>query len=205
MPLVTIDGTDARDFDDAIFVEEEVQGLPPGGRHRRCEPLRATPDTALNAEALHRATSVYLPDRVLPMLPERLSNGICSLKPHEDRLCMVADMQIASNRQVLAGTKLYPAGDAQRCPLHLRRRAGPCSMAARSRPWRTVESRRCRPRPSSRGSCGAMRQRARGASTSTLPETQVQLDAEAGRPERMVRQPAAGQPPPGRGVHARRE
>ncbi|AGC45046.1 ribonuclease R [Myxococcus stipitatus DSM 14675] len=107
MPLVTIDGEDARDFDDAVYVEEQGSGW---------RLVVAIADvthyvrerSALDAEALRRATSVYLPDRVLPMLPERLSNGICSLRPDEDRLCMVADMTFDAQGQ-RRGYTLYPA------------------------------------------------------------------------------------------------
>lgn len=107
MSLVTIDGEDARDFDDAIFVEPHAEGW---------RLVVAIADvahyvqegTALDDEALRRATSVYLPGRVLPMLPERLSNGICSLKPDVDRLCMVADMVI-TREGVTTQTALYPA------------------------------------------------------------------------------------------------
>ncbi|MCU0699175.1 MAG: ribonuclease R, partial [Myxococcaceae bacterium] len=107
LPLVTIDGEDARDFDDAIFVEATDDGW------RLVVAIAdvshyVTPKSALDAEALHRATSVYLPGRVLPMLPERLSNGLCSLKPDEDRLCMVADLRIDARGEPL-GTELYPA------------------------------------------------------------------------------------------------
>ncbi|MEW5737621.1 MAG: ribonuclease R [Myxococcota bacterium] len=107
LPLITIDGEDARDFDDAIYVEEHPKGW---------RLVVAIADvshyvqekTALDAEGLRRATSVYLPGRVLPMLPERLSNGLCSLKPDVDRLCMVADMVIDSRGTTL-DTELYPA------------------------------------------------------------------------------------------------
>jgi ribonuclease R len=106
MALVTIDGEDARDFDDAVYAEPHPQGW---------RLVVAIADvthyvregTALDAEALHRATSVYLPDRVLPMLPERLSNGICSLRPDEDRLCMVADMVLDRSGR-LVSSELYP-------------------------------------------------------------------------------------------------
>ncbi|QRK14094.1 ribonuclease R [Archangium violaceum] len=106
MALVTIDGEDARDFDDAVYAEPHPQGW---------RLVVAIADvthyvregTALDAEALRRATSVYLPDRVLPMLPERLSNGICSLRPEEDRLCMVADMVLDRSGR-LVSSELYP-------------------------------------------------------------------------------------------------
>ncbi|MCP3137738.1 ribonuclease R [Pyxidicoccus xibeiensis] len=115
MPLITIDGEDARDFDDAVYTE------PHGSGWRLVVAIAdvthyVREGTALNAEGLRRATSVYLPDRVLPMLPERLSNGICSLKPDEDRLCMVADMTFDRQGQRLS-SELYPAvmRSAARC------------------------------------------------------------------------------------------
>ena len=115
MPLITIDGEDARDFDDAVYTEPHEDGwrlvvaIADVSHYVR-------PGSGLNAEALRRATSVYLPDRVLPMLPERLSNGICSLKPEEDRLCMVADMTFDRRGQRLS-YDLYPAvmRSAARC------------------------------------------------------------------------------------------
>lgn len=107
LPLVTIDGEDARDFDDAVYVEAHPKGwrlvvaIADVAHYVREK-------SALDAEALRRATSVYLPGRVLPMLPERLSNGLCSLKPDVDRLCMVADLVIDSGGRTL-DTQLYPA------------------------------------------------------------------------------------------------
>ncbi len=106
MPLITIDGEDARDFDDAVYAE------PHGSGWRLVVAIAdvthyVREGTALDAEALRRATSVYLPDRVLPMLPERLSNGICSLRPDEDRLCMVADM-VFDAKAKLRSYELYP-------------------------------------------------------------------------------------------------
>ena len=115
MPLITIDGEDARDFDDAVYCEPHPQGT------RLVVAIAdvshyVRQDTALDAEGLRRATSVYLPGRVLPMLPERLSAGICSLKPDVDRLCMVADMVIDSRGTTLE-TESYPAvmRSAARC------------------------------------------------------------------------------------------
>jgi ribonuclease R len=89
--LVTIDGEDARDFDDAIYVEKAPRG------YRLVVAIAdvthyVSPGGALDREATRRTTSVYFPQHVLPMLPERLSNGICSLNPQVERLCMVADM-----------------------------------------------------------------------------------------------------------------
>jgi len=96
LPLVTIDGSDARDFDDAVFAERTKSGW------RLVVAIAdvshyVQPNSALDTEAYERGTSVYFPNRVIPMLPEALSNGICSLKPDEDRNCMVCDMRFASD------------------------------------------------------------------------------------------------------------
>jgi ribonuclease R len=95
LPLVTIDGEDARDFDDAVHVSRAGNGF------RLVVAIAdvahyVKPGGALDREALRRATSVYFPSTVLPMLPERLSNGICSLNPDVDRLCMVCDLALDS-------------------------------------------------------------------------------------------------------------
>jgi ribonuclease R len=92
LPFVTIDGESARDFDDAVCLEE----LPHGGERLWVAIADVShyvrPGTALDAEAVLRGTSVYFPDRAIPMLPERLSNELCSLKPQRDRLVMVASI-----------------------------------------------------------------------------------------------------------------
>ena len=101
LPLVTIDGEDARDFDDAVFVETNDKGW---------RLLVAIADvshyvelnTALDKEAHERGTSVYFPERVIPMLPEILSNGLCSLNPEVDRLCMVCEMQLDKKGKVVS-------------------------------------------------------------------------------------------------------
>mgnify|MGYP000662082911 CR=1 FL=1 len=97
VPLVTIDGEDARDFDDAVYCEPAKVGKGKGWRL-----LVAIADvssyvetgSAIDVDAYDRATSVYFPRRVIPMLPEKLSNGLCSLNPDVERLCMVCDMMV---------------------------------------------------------------------------------------------------------------
>jgi len=98
VPLVTIDGEDARDFDDAVFAEPDPDPANPGG-FRLLVAIAdvghyVRPGDALDREALKRGNSVYFPDRVVPMLPEALSNGLCSLRPDEDRACMAVEIVI---------------------------------------------------------------------------------------------------------------
>ncbi len=93
LPLVTIDGADARDFDDAVYCEAK----PKGWKLLVCiadVSAYVVPGSALDQEARLRGNSVYFPDRVIPMLPEVLSNGLCSLNPEVDRLCMVCELFI---------------------------------------------------------------------------------------------------------------
>ena len=116
--LVTIDGEDARDFDDAVYVEK-LQGRR--GGFRLVVAIAdvshyVRPGSPLDAEALRRGTSVYFPGMVLPMLPERLSNGVCSLNPEVERLCVVADLRVGPQGEP-AGTAVYAAvmRSAARC------------------------------------------------------------------------------------------
>ena len=95
--IVTIDPDDARDFDDAINVEELQGGGWRLGVHIADVSAYVMPGSALDREALHRGNSVYLPDRVIPMLPERLSNGVCSLNPGVDRLTHSVFIQFAKD------------------------------------------------------------------------------------------------------------
>ena len=107
LPLVTIDGEDARDFDDAVYVQKTSKGW---------KLLVAIADvshyvqvnSALDLEAKNRSTSVYFPEKVIPMLPEILSNGLCSLNPQVDRLCMVCELVINAEGNVLR-SRFYQA------------------------------------------------------------------------------------------------
>jgi ribonuclease R len=107
LPLVTIDGETARDFDDAVFCEKQGKG------YRLIVAIAdvshyVTPGSALDADALARGTSVYFPRRVIPMLPEKISNGLCSLNPQVERLCMVCDMAINA-QGIIKQYRFYPA------------------------------------------------------------------------------------------------
>jgi ribonuclease R len=100
IPLITIDGEDARDFDDAVFCRPKARG--------GWELIVAIADVShyvtvgseLDKEAFSRGNSVYFPNHVVPMLPEKLSNGLCSLNPAEDRFCMVCEMQISEQGEI---------------------------------------------------------------------------------------------------------
>ncbi len=100
-PLLTIDGADARDFDDAVYCERNREGwtilvaIADVAHYVK-------PGTALDREAQRRGTSVYFPREVIPMLPEILSNGLCSLKPKVDRLCLVCEMKLSKQGKVLS-------------------------------------------------------------------------------------------------------
>jgi ribonuclease R len=178
--LVTIDGADARDFDDAVFVER----LPPGkgrGAFRLVVAIAdvahyVRPGSALDGEALRRGTSVYFPALVLPMLPERLSNGICSLNPQVDRLCMVADLRIDDRGETVA-SELYQAvmRSAARCTYE--------EVAASLSGERVAGKEHLRHDFALMGELqlrlGAMRAR-RGAIDFDLPEAKVVLDEAGG-------------------------
>ena len=107
LPLVTIDGETARDFDDAVYCE------PHGSGYRLVVAIAdvshyVQPGDALDKEALNRGNSVYFPRRVIPMLPEELSNGLCSINPHVERMCMVCDMQISGQGDI-EKYRFYPS------------------------------------------------------------------------------------------------
>lgn len=115
LPLVTIDGADSKDFDDAVYCESNRKGLRISNRsgYRLVVAIAdvshyVRPGTLLDQEASRRATSVYFPGFVVPMLPETISNGICSLNPKVDRMCFVCDMQVDKNGEVTAA-RFYEA------------------------------------------------------------------------------------------------
>jgi ribonuclease R len=99
LPLVTIDGADARDFDDAVYCSPAKSGWKLTVAIADVSAY-VKPGTPLDAEARLRGTSVYFPERVVPMLPEKLSNGICSLRPDEDRLCMACELHVGADGQI---------------------------------------------------------------------------------------------------------
>ncbi|MGI9311490.1 MAG: ribonuclease R [bacterium] len=113
LPLVTIDGADARDFDDAVYCEREQRGERRDGGWRLVVAIAdvghyVRVGGALDREAHNRGNSVYFPNRVVPMLPRELSNGICSLNPNADRYCMACDIRLDAGGEIV-DYEFYPA------------------------------------------------------------------------------------------------
>ena len=115
VPLVTIDGEDARDFDDAVYCEpiKRGRGKTASNAWRLVVAIAdvshyVKPGEPIDDDASERATSVYFPRRVIPMLPEKLSNGLCSLNPDEERLCMACDMLVTEAGEIEA-YQFFPA------------------------------------------------------------------------------------------------
>jgi ribonuclease R len=168
LPLVTIDGESAKDFDDAVYCE------PADGRggNAAWRLLVAIADVshyvkhgdALDQEARNRGNSVYFPRRVIPMLPEKLSNGLCSLNPEVPRLAVVCDMQIAADGDIRS-YRFYPAEFRSQARLTIPRwRRCWTTSAARRRAAITSCYRTC---GICTGSTGCSRGRASGAARST--------------------------------------
>jgi ribonuclease R len=184
LPIVTIDGENARDFDDAVLVEATEHGF---------RLTVAVADVAhyvragspLDLEAQARGTSVYFPDRVLPMLPEELSNGICSLKPDEDRLAKMVRIELDARGRA-TGAMFHDAviRSAARLTYTEVRRAlvdrDPDVRAARAGLLAPLE------RAEALARLLMARRRKRGAIDFDLPEADVVLDLR-GRPEQIVR------------------
>jgi len=190
LPLVTIDGEDARDFDDAVHVERLPPAKKGGGARWRLVVAIADvahyvkPGSAMDAEAARRGTSVYFPMQVLPMLPERLSNGICSLNPDVERLCKVADMVIDGHGETLSAD-VYPA---------LMRSAARCTYTEVARvldgeqvPHRDAFRSRFEAMAELQAELTAMRRR-RGSIDFDLPESKIVLDGD-GRVVGIERRP----------------
>ena len=100
VPTFTIDPADAKDFDDALSIQKQENGYWEVGVHIADVTYYVRQNSIIEEEAYERATSVYLVDRVVPMLPERLSNGVCSLRPHEEKLCYSAVFQLDDHAKV---------------------------------------------------------------------------------------------------------
>jgi ribonuclease R len=171
--LVTIDGEDARDFDDAVYVERVRRGR---ARYRLVVAIADVAHyvrrgSALDAEALRRGTSVYFPAQALPMLPERLSNGICSLNPGVDRLCMAADLLLDERGRPCA-SELYEGvmRSAARCTYTEVARV----LSGEERPRRGIDRRELELMAELQAKLGEVRA-ARGAIDFDLPERKVVL------------------------------
>jgi ribonuclease R len=185
LPLVTIDGSDARDFDDAVWAEPDPDPANPGGWHLVVAIADVAwyvrPGSALDSEAERRGNSVYFPDRVVPMLPEALSNELCSLQPGVDRACLAVDLPIdaAGNkrrhrfvRALMRSAARFTYEDAQAVRERLREPPG-------SVPLQTIDA--------LYGAFDALARAraARGALELDLREDRVVLDAEK-RPVAVV-------------------
>jgi ribonuclease R len=172
VPLVTIDGEDAKDFDDAVYCEPHGEGwrlivaIADVSHYVR-------PDSPLDREARARGTSVYFPDRVVPMLPEELSNGLCSLNPNVDRLCLVCDM-LVTRRGEVTRSRFYEAVMRSAARLTYTEAAG-VLVAARPR-GRHAELKQALQHLHAVYEAFAAARTRRGAIDFDLPESKIELD-----------------------------
>jgi len=183
LPLVTIDGEDARDFDDAVHVSRGSSG------YRLVVAIAdvahyVRPGGPLDREGLRRATSVYFPGTVLPMLPERLSNGICSLNPDVDRLCMVCDLALDKEGRPLHAD-LYEAVMRSHARLTYTRVAAALEGSQDSELRPLLDDLRVGHELSKKLTA---QRRDRGSIDFDLPESKIVLDDE-GRVAEIVRRP----------------
>jgi ribonuclease R len=184
LPIVTIDGENARDFDDAVLVEADGHG------HQLTVAVAdvahyVPAGSALDAEARARGTSVYFPDRVVPMLPEALSNGICSLRADEDRLVKVVRLRIDAEGRVRAASfhQAVIRSAARLTYTEVRQALVDRDPAVRARLHRVLPSLE---RAEVLAGRLLARRRMRGALDFDLPEAEIVLDLR-GRPEQIVR------------------
>jgi ribonuclease R len=183
LPLVTIDGETARDFDDAVALQQQADGSFTLWVCIADVSHYVEPQTALDIDALERGTSVYFPGFCLPMLPEALSNGICSLNPDQDRLVLTAELRFDRNGTRLEA-KFYPAVMRSRARLTYTRVSACLDAPDRSELDSELTGQLLRMAELA-GALSRMR-RARGSLDMDLPEVEILLD-ETGAPFDLVK------------------
>jgi ribonuclease R len=183
LPLVTIDGETARDFDDAVALQQQADGSFTLWVCIADVSHYVEPQTALDVDALERGTSVYFPGFCLPMLPEALSNGICSLNPDQDRLVLTAELRFDRNGTRLEA-KFYPAVMRSRARLTYTRVSACLDAPDRSELDSELTGQLLRMAELA-GALSRMR-RARGSLDMDLPEVEILLD-ETGAPFDLVK------------------
>ncbi|HEX9776622.1 MAG TPA: ribonuclease R [Geopsychrobacteraceae bacterium] len=183
LPLVTIDGETARDFDDAVALQQQADGSFTLWVCIADVSHYVEPQTALDIDALERGTSVYFPGFCLPMLPEALSNGICSLNPDQDRLVLTAELRFDRNGTRLEA-KFYPAVMRSRARLTYTR-VSACLEAPDRSELDSELTGQLLQMAELAGALSRMR-RARGSLDMDLPEVEILLD-ETGAPFDLVK------------------
>ena len=183
LPLVTIDGETARDFDDAVALQQQADGSFTLWVCIADVSHYVEPQTALDVDALERGTSVYFPGFCLPMLPEALSNGICSLNPDQDRLVLTAELRFDRNGTRLEA-KFYPAVMRSRARLTYTR-VSACLEAPDRSELDSELTGQLLQMAELAGALSRMR-RARGSLDMDLPEVEILLD-ETGAPFDLVK------------------